>query len=259
MARQDVTVNLPIGDPDGTIELVGRIIDRNTAMGANSPINNDFSFAEIANGLSTIKALRKEADKADRKSLTLHGNAMRLLGLAQAQNKKSDGTIYTETLRIRDILMVKFRENPEELELWGFNVVVDQTEGKRTVRIEIPVGSPADFITLAEAIVEKNTAEGINSPLSSKIDMVAYATNTTQAGIDYKQAKIESDLKESKHGEALNMLGYAPGQSSETVGTAYYLICSIRDLLLAVYSNNPEALSEWGFDVVVRVSKNPPR
>lgn len=256
MAREDVKVNLPVGDPDGTVKLTEKIVARNTAMGATSPVSGDFDFTAIAAQAAAAKLLRTEADAADRLSQKDHQGALSLLGIAQGQNLQSPGTIYTETTRIRDILLVKYKTNPETLELWGFNVVIDQTEGKRTVRVEIPTESPDKFITLAGAIVAQNTAEGAASPLSGKIDMAVYASRATDAGTMFNNAASKRAEKEAKHGEALAICGYAAGQTSETEGTLYQIITQVRDLLLAVYHTNPEELSVWGYDVVVSSSSH---
>ena len=250
MSRQDVRIELPLNSPEGTLKLLVKIDARNTAMGINSPIKNDFNWGDIAVGIPIVQGLIKDATVADRQAQNLHYQAMSTLGIAPGQNLQNLETPYTLTTEIRDILLAKNRANPEALELWGFSVVVDTIGGKRTVTVDIPTDSPETFIQLCKDIIEQNTALGAASPLVGKIDMAAYAGNVTAAETDFNTAATQRGIKEAKHGEALKVAGYGEGQSSETPGTLYYIITGMRDLLLVAYHHNPEELSLWGFDVV---------
>ena len=48
-----------------------------------------------------------------------------------------------------------------------------------------------------------------------------------------------------------SIIGVEVGQSSQSTGTLYYYLTSIRDLLLVIYRGNEEQLSTWGFNVAV--------
>ncbi len=251
MSRQDVRIELPLNSPESTLKLLVKIDARNTAMGINSPIQNDFNWADIAVGIPIVQALIKDATVADRQAQNLHYQAMSTLGIAPGQNLQMLDTPYTLTTQIRDILLAKNRANPEALELWGFTVVVGTTAGKRTVTVDIPTDSPETFIQLCNYIIEQNTALGVASPLVGKIDMATYTGNVATAETDFNTAATQRGIKEAKHGEALMLAGYGEGQSSETPGTLYYIITGMRDLLLVAYHNSPEELSLWGFNVIV--------
>lgn len=56
-----------------------------------------------------------------------------------------------------------------------------------------------------------------------------------------------------------HLMGTQPGQNNDTPGTLINYALKIKKVLQVLNSVNPEALSEWGFDVVVRVSKIPKR
>ena len=57
MARQDVTVEIPVGNPGGTVKLLGKVVARNTLLGASSPIQNDFPWVVIAAGIAEVQPL----------------------------------------------------------------------------------------------------------------------------------------------------------------------------------------------------------
>ncbi len=251
MARQDVTVELPVGNAGDTAKLLGKIAARNTALGASSPIQNDFNWADIATALTNVDNLLKEAIAADRKSQSLHYSALSLLGIAPNQNLQTPDTLYPLVAKARDILLVKNQTNPEALSIWGFNVVVDTKGGKRTVVVDMPTDSPEKFIDLCLDIVAEHTNLGVASPLTGKVDMTFFATTITQANTNFTDAETLRKAKEAKHAQALTWAGYAPGQNSETPGTGYNLLCNMRDLLLVTYSDIPEELTLWGFKVVV--------
>ena len=251
MARQDVTVEIPEGNPGETARLLGKVAARNTALGASSPIQNDFSWADIATGITSLENHLKAALEADRKSQSLHYKALSLLGIAPNQNLQTPDTLYPMVAKARDILLVKNQTNPEALSIWGFNVVVSTDGGKRNVVVDMPIGSPEKFIELCLDIVAEHTSLGVASPLTGKLDMTFFETTINQANTDFKDAATQRGIKESSNASAMTEAGYAPGQNRDTTGTGYNLLCDMRDLLLVAYSDVPEELTLWGFKVVV--------
>ncbi len=251
MARQDVTVELPVGNAGETAILLGKIAARNTALAGSSPIQTDFNWLAIGAKVTGINLLVAEATDADRKSQSQHYSALSLLGTAPSQNLQTPGTLYPMVVKVRDILLVRFQTNPEELSVWGFNVVVNTVGGKRTVVVDITTDSPTTFMQLCFDIAAEHTALGLGSPLTGKLDMAFFESTANIAKTKFDEAEALRGTKEVKHAQALSEAGYAPGQSSETPGTAYNALCNMRDLLLVAYSNVPEELTLWGFKVVV--------
>lgn len=251
MARQDVRIELPVANPGKTLDLLSKAIARNTALGINSPVKDDFNWADLATALTAMQALLTEITQADQLAQSQHYEALRLIGTAPGQNLQSHKTLYPLVTDVRDILLVKNQTNPEALELWGFTVVVTTTGAKRNVDVTIPTDSPAEFLTLCNAIISQHTALGVASPLNGKVDMDFFADTTATAQTNFTNAEENRGIKEAQHGNLMNQLGYAEGQTSETTGTVYNIITNIRDLLLVVYSSNPEELTRWGFAVVV--------
>ncbi len=251
MSRQDIRIELPVANPDGTLTLIGKAAERNTALGASSPVKDDFDWVTIGTDITATQALVDQAKASDRLSQRQHYQALKLLGIAPNQNLQSTDTVYPLLIDVRDILLVKNQTNPEELSLWGFNVTVDTVGGKRVVTVDIPTESPVAFIQLCKDVIAQHTALGAGSPLTGKVDMAFMSTGTTNADTAFKNAEEERGVKESKNELAMHYCGYAEGQNSETVGTFYNTITNLRDLLLVAYRNNPEQLTLWGFDVVV--------
>jgi hypothetical protein len=130
--------------------------------------------------------------------------------------------------------------------------------GRRTVRINLQTGNPDKFLELCKAIVEHNDALGASSPLASGdiIDMAAYSNTLAQA-VEARESALELYARaEAAMAQSRQLMGMAPGQSSTTPGTLYNLTLQIKKLLLVLETENPEALSHWGFDVVIRMAKS---
>lgn len=130
--------------------------------------------------------------------------------------------------------------------------------GRRTVRINLQTGNPEKFLELCKAIVEYNDALGASSPLASGdiIDMAAYSNTVAQA-VEARERALELYAQaEAAMAQSRQLMGRAPGQSSTTPGTLYYSTLQIKKLLLVLETENPEALSPWGFDVVIRTAKS---
>ena len=251
MAERDVTVNLPVGSPDETIKLVEKIIARNTALGVDSPVKDDFDWVATAAGLAVTKALRQTAAQAWADEQERHYEALQIMGLAPGQNLQEPVSLHLDVTQIRDVLLTKYQSNPETLTLYGFDVVVSESGGRRTVAVDLHLGSPDLFLTLCEKIIVKNTAMGAGSVLNNKVNMTLFGTNTGLARTAYDASVAHKDMKEAKNNEALNRLGYAEGQDSETPETAYNLIEKVKRYLLVAYHKHPEELTLWGYDVVI--------
>jgi hypothetical protein len=252
MAREDVRVNLPVKDPDGTVKLCEKIFGKHTAMGVGSPLNGTQYDMVILNGkVALIKTKRADAETLDGQKQTHYKQALYACGFAAGQNLQSEGTLYSLTVKVRDTLLIKFRSNPETLEQWGFTVVVSQTGARRDVKVEIPRENPEELVTLATAIRAKHVLDGVGSPLNGQVDMVAFAGKLATAISELDSWNTKDASKQALHNDALVLLGYADGQTAQTEGTCYWFITGIRDVLLNKYEPNPEELSNWGYDVVI--------
>lgn len=234
------------------MKLAKIVSEKHTALGAGSPLTGFVDMAAFEAHRASAELLQKEGDEADGIAQSKYNQAANLCGIAEGQNKQNENTVYWLTLQSRDVLRLKHRGIEESLEEYGFNVVISQTGARKNVRIDIPNDNPALLLALAADIIARHTTLGAGSPLTGNVDMTLFAGTVTSATTLLGEWETQRSLAQSKHNQALNIIGYGAGQTSQTVGTLYYDLNTVRDRLLQVNSGIEEALSEWGFEVVVR-------
>ena len=129
---------------------------------------------------------------------------------------------------------------------------------RKTVRINVPLGNPDQLVALAGAIHKKHAELGANSPLKGlpDLDMAEFSDDVTEADTQRKAGKEFERKAQEANGRATTLIGVAPGQTQNTTGTLLFGVTHIRDLLAAVNKGNEEALTGWGFDVVVGQAKS---
>jgi hypothetical protein len=122
---------------------------------------------------------------------------------------------------------------------------------RRTVRIEIPVGSPDDLIKLAENIINHHASLGSAAELDGQpvSDMVNLAA---QAKAKRTEADRLAQRAQTLNEEAATLLGIAA-----TKNTALYHITGIRDVLLPKHRGTEEALGDYSFKVVTGTARTP--
>ncbi len=129
---------------------------------------------------------------------------------------------------------------------------------RKTVRINVPLGNPDDLVVLAQSIHAKHTELKDKSPLKGlpDFDLAAFGENADEADTQRTSGKDFERKAQEANGKASTLIGVAPGQTQNTNGTLLFGITQIRDFLAAVNKGNEEALSGWGFDVVVGQAKS---
>ena len=132
---------------------------------------------------------------------------------------------------------------------------------RKTVKVKIPLQQPVDFSILLKAVWTKHTASGNSSPLNAftKVNMTTYNTQRTNADAKHGQATELHAQAENLNEQADMIFGRGEGQTIETPNTLYNMISLIRNYLLVQNAGNEEALSEWGFKVVIDTAKSPVR
>ncbi len=132
---------------------------------------------------------------------------------------------------------------------------------RKTIRINIPINSPADFSVLLNAIVTYDKSLGSASVLQTdpSIDMKTFATNLATADGLRAQSEAARKLSIDLMEQAQTMYGMATGQSVNTVGTLYFTEDLIKQSLLKTYKGNEEALGNYGYDIVIGQAKSPVR
>jgi len=259
MGQKRVRIELYIRRPDKFITLCTRIEQKHVEEGANSPLM-EFDMAVFIVLLNTTGLLRSVAKGLHEEGQSLFNKARVAAGFGKGQNITTPGTLYNIVREVRDRLKISYKTNLEALSQWGFDVVLTQTGSRLNVRIKIPRKNIGNLLDLADSIVTKHTADGGSSPLNS-LDMPTFDTLRTDIRTDHNAAIQKHGEAESKNNQAEVNFGWADGQSSQTVGTLYFNVLQFRDKLLLVNSQNEEALTTWGFKVVIgtirKGKKNP--
>jgi hypothetical protein len=127
---------------------------------------------------------------------------------------------------------------------------------RKTVRVDIPNGSPDDLITLGNSIIAKHTADGASSPLNAA-KMTALSDALATAGAQNKAAKDADAAAQTARQMRDTAMGLADGQTATTKNTGLNLITYARDQLLIANEGTEEALTGYGFNVVVGSAKTP--
>ena len=135
---------------------------------------------------------------------------------------------------------------------------------RRTVRVTTPISKPDEFMKLVKDIIDRHLGlinSGNPSPLdpSSRIDMVAFQALFTDAGGKLSQSRGLKEKSENVMEQAQAVIGTGKGQNVNTPGTLYHVSDAIKSFFLNYYKGNEEAISEWGWNVVVGKAKSPKR
>ena len=127
---------------------------------------------------------------------------------------------------------------------------------RKTVRVDVPANKPDDLITLGQSILAKHTKDGADSPLDDK--KMQTLTGVLAVADPQNQAAKDADAVAQKARQTRDgALGIADGQTAYTKDTAMNLITYARDQLLVTNEGQEEALTAYGFNVVVGSAKNP--
>ena len=129
---------------------------------------------------------------------------------------------------------------------------------RKTVRVEIPTGRVDDLIALCQGVLAKHTADGLASPLDAA-KMAKFQSAVGPADTNNTQAKQLDGQAQTLRQQRDTLMGIADGQSAATKDTGLNLLTCARDQLLLVNEGNEEALSQYGFNVVVGSAKSPTR
>ena len=125
-----------------------------------------------------------------------------------------------------------------------------------TVRVDIPSGSPEEMMKLGNKIIETDKA----APAGSKLDpakIAALKTAIETATDEHGEMQKYAGLAQTARVNRDTALGTADGQTVNTKGTALNVVTNFRDRLLLDNEDNPEVLTNYGFNVVVGSAKAP--
>ena len=131
MARRDVSVEIPINNPDKLIALCDNVVKKHTALAKESPLKQS-DVDEFTTLASDGKSLHKEANDLHRQGENKMEQSRIKLGIDKGQTSKTRGTAYFYITKFRDALLTEYKGEEEHLSEYGFNVVVStSTPGKK--------------------------------------------------------------------------------------------------------------------------------
>ena len=161
--RTDISTEIPVKRPIEFLDLCESIVEQHELLGAESPLR-ELDMAGFKEKTIQARSSLKNARKHHKKAQKLTLRALSLIGIAKGQTSRTKGTLYYTIDIIRGILLKKFKGSEEDLEEWGFTVVITESQpGKKTKRIEviIPKGASVTIINVADRKNAKNIGKTI--------------------------------------------------------------------------------------------------
>jgi hypothetical protein len=129
---------------------------------------------------------------------------------------------------------------------------------RRTVRIDIPHDNVDDTLDLMKQIIKQDSLapadKKLNEALITAIQGVINSADPIRI-----EAKDHEGKAQANNQLARNILGIDKGQSISIIGTGLNLINKAKKNLVDANENNEEALTVYGFKVVVGTAKSPKR
>jgi hypothetical protein len=132
MSRRNIHIYIGKGKPDDFLKLCEAIVEQNTALGAASPFADATLVDMTKYATLTARARQKREEALEYYALAQAAmfESRQIMGKTPGQTVDTEGTLYNLTVNVKKLLLVLNRTNPEELSLWGFDVVV--STGKKT-------------------------------------------------------------------------------------------------------------------------------
>ena len=126
MAKTNIKVPIPISKVKDMSILLNKIVARDLALSPDSPVTN-VDMAGFAQRVLDMLKLRDESQSLKAQSENKMEQANNMMGTGHGQNIRSTGTLYNDTMKIRDLLLAVYSGNEEQLSEWGFSVVVHES------------------------------------------------------------------------------------------------------------------------------------
>lgn len=260
MAQRNVRVDIPIKSSDDMETLTDSSLARHAvlAAGPGSPLTGQVDMALLTSqhSVTVTKRTQSNLEQATAEAEMLEANTA--MGAAPGQYIDTPGTVYNLVGLTRDRLLFALDGKEEELETWGFNAVISETAGQRTVSVEIPISMYQKMEKLVDAILARHVvlAAGPGSPLTGQVNTGLLASQKALAKNKRVSSQLHHGTAQALMLEANSALGTAAGQTILTPGTVYNLIGKVRDRLLFVHQRQEEQLSTYGFNVVITEGEN---
>ena len=128
MAKRTVRIPLPKGSPEQFVNLLKHIVRHHEELGASSPLNVSslIDMADFKQKLLQADALREESIEHLAEARAKLGQAKKILGLQLGQTINTEGTLFCMLETIKRLLLNHYRVEEQNLEKFGFHVVVGE-------------------------------------------------------------------------------------------------------------------------------------
>jgi hypothetical protein len=252
MARTNIRADVPVSSPEGMLDLSDSITTKHETYvdPANpSPVEH-LDMATFKTDTAAARALHNGSKALHTEAEGHTQDAYTIIGIAEGQTITTEGTLYFDLDVIKKELLTKHINREEQLQKYDFNVVMGETRGRRTIRVDIPVDSPDGMLDLCEAVTARHEALGGGSPITL-VDMAVFKANHIEARTQHNTGNNKHKEAEGKTQDMIRIIGTGKGQKVNTEGTLYYIIGLVRDTLLAKHKNHEEQLEQWGFNIVI--------
>jgi hypothetical protein len=123
MSRVNVSVDIPVNEPDKMIVLAENVQKRHEELGTASPLSG-MDMKELSDDVTASKADRAEAKKLHKQAETKNQDANLKLGIDKSQNSKTPNTVYSKLVSIKDVLLGVYNGNEKKLSEFGFDVTI---------------------------------------------------------------------------------------------------------------------------------------
>jgi hypothetical protein len=117
-------VKLPGKSINKFLPAVKKTIRMHEELGENSPLNA-YDMKTFKKWVTEAESLIEKARAYNDDAQPLFDEALKTMGFYNKQTVNTKGTLYYTLARIRDFLLFKYQGEEEELECWGFKVVIN--------------------------------------------------------------------------------------------------------------------------------------
>lgn len=126
MSRRTTVIKLEVKSPDTFLTLCESVVEYNQQLGAASPLAGD-NLVDMTDFEQRVQLARETREKAIllyAEAESLMSQSRNLIGSAAGQSSTTSGTLYCYMVTIKKLLLAIYTQNPMELTMWGFNVVM---------------------------------------------------------------------------------------------------------------------------------------
>lgn len=180
--RTDIGIEIPANRFNDFLTLCDSVVEQHESLGEASPLHH-LDMKAFKEKTTKAKSILKEARKHHKKAQKFHMRSLVLIGTDKGQTSRTKGTLYYTLDVIRTILLKKFKGTEEDLEEWGFVVVISETTaGKKTKTVSLII--PAGQQTVQTKVISGSQAENIGFTVLEWWEGSMPSTTTTQFAPD---------------------------------------------------------------------------